>query len=265
MIRFANDTDIPTVRRLWESCFPDEGGFNAYFFRKLYVPSRTLLSTEGGTLCAMVQMLPCSLRTPGGVVTATYIYGACTAPESRRKGHMSRLLEESFQLDRLEGRAASVLIPAEPWLFDFYRPFGYEPFFYSSRRQLCRTERGVLPRRLTAADIPRLRARYEALDTSCLPQRLDAYWAAQMNMFDTLGRGVYGWFDGDTLTAYAFCWADTAQEAIGLTPPQEQGLLQILERDTLVYTTFGRDVPVGCCKWYQNRPADVGYMNLMWN
>ena len=34
------------------------------------------------------------------------------------------------------------------------------------------------------------------------------------------------------MTAYAFCWADNAQEALGLTATQEQGLLEILGQGT---------------------------------
>lgn len=43
---------------LWETCFPDEGGFNDYFFAHFYKEKYTLLYLEGETLVAMVQMLP---------------------------------------------------------------------------------------------------------------------------------------------------------------------------------------------------------------
>ena len=32
-MRFAEKGDFPAVRALWETCFPDEGGFNDYFFQ----------------------------------------------------------------------------------------------------------------------------------------------------------------------------------------------------------------------------------------
>ena len=40
-------------------------------------------------------------RAESGLIT--YIYGACTDPAHRRKGHMARLLEHSFALDRAAG------------------------------------------------------------------------------------------------------------------------------------------------------------------
>lgn len=131
-MRFAEKGDFPVVRALWETCFPDEGGFNDYFFTHFYKEKYTLLYLEGETLVAMVQMLPYRMTVGGLSREATYIYGACTDPAHRRKGYMARLLERSFELDREAGRIASVLIPAEKWLFDFYKPFGYEPFFHIS-------------------------------------------------------------------------------------------------------------------------------------
>ena len=84
-------------------------------------------------------------------------------------------------------------------------------------------------------------------------------------MFDALGVGVYGWFDGAALTAYAFCWEDTAQEAIGLTANRERGLLNALSRETLTVTAPGAETALGFAKWHDRPCADNGYINLMLN
>ncbi|MFQ7240993.1 GNAT family N-acetyltransferase [Agathobaculum sp.] len=265
MIRFAGPQDAAAIRRLWEVCFPDEGGFNDYFFAHHFDITKTLLSVEGGELCAMVQMLPYRLMLDGREAEITYIYGACTDPAHRRKGHMARLLEHSFALDRAEGRAASALIPAEKWLFDFYKPFGYEPFFYIEKQEITREGSGILPRRLTQDDIPQLTALYETHTTPCRIARDAAYWQAQLTMFDALGCGAYGWFEGGNLTAYAFCWEDNAQEALGMTPAQAQGLLEALSRDSLAVVTAGQGTALGCIKWHEGHTAPFGYMNLMFN
>ena len=266
MIRFARETDIPAVRELWEQCFPDEGGFNPYFFSYFFDVQRTLLLTEGDTLCAMVQMLPYRLETAAGEREVTYIYGACTHPAHRRKGHMARLLEHSFALDRAAGRAASMLIPAEKWLFDFYRPFGYEPFFHVSRHEIVQSGVGDAPRRLSAADVPQMAALYAKLTPACRVLRDEAYWNGQLALFDALGVGVFGWFDeSGMLAAYAFCWADHAQETLGMTPAREQGLLRALGLDRMVYTTYGQEHALGCIKWHEDGQASCGYMNLMLN
>lgn len=65
MIRFAEQRDLPAIYSLWETCFPDEGGFNGYFFSHLYEPQHTLLLMQENTLCAMLQMLPYTLSVNG--------------------------------------------------------------------------------------------------------------------------------------------------------------------------------------------------------
>ena len=89
MMRFAEKGDFPAVRALWETCFPDEGGFNDYFFAHFYKEKYTLLYLEGETLVAMVQMLPYRMTAGGLSREVTYIYGACTDPAHRRKGYMA--------------------------------------------------------------------------------------------------------------------------------------------------------------------------------
>ena len=85
-MRFAEKEDFPAVRALWETCFPDEGGFNDYFFAHFYKEKYTLLYLEGETLVAMAQMLPYHMTVGGVSRVVTYIYGACTDPAHRRKG-----------------------------------------------------------------------------------------------------------------------------------------------------------------------------------
>lgn len=265
MIRFAAHSDEPAVRRLWETCFPDESGFNEYFFAHIFTTGRTLLSEDAGALCAMTQMLPYRLSCGGQTVNVTYIYGACTDLMYRRQGHMARLLDYSFALDRKAGRAASMLIPAEPWLFGFYEPFGYRPFFYVDKRHVVRTDMGETPRRLTVRDLPQAAALYERLAGPCAVVRDDGEWQRQLYLFDALGAGAYGWFRESELTAYAFCWKDGVQEALGLTMAQEQGLAAELGLREYDMITGSGETALGCIKWHIPALAECGYMNLMLN
>ena len=106
MIRFAEQRDLPAIYSLWETCFPDEGGFNGYFFSHLYEPQHTLLLMQENTLRAMLQMLPYTLSVNGELREITYIYGVCTHPSHRRRGYAAELLECSFALDKEKNRAA---------------------------------------------------------------------------------------------------------------------------------------------------------------
>lgn len=268
MIRFARENDVNAIRMLWESCFPEEGGFNAYFFSHIYQSDYTLLkTTDNGDLLAMLQALPYRITDGIRENEVTYLYGVCTAPEYRRQGHITELLEYSFALDKQAGRVASVLIPQERWLFDFYRPFGYEPSFLVSQKQITldRNIKPSIPYRLSIEDIPQMERLYTQTVSPCHILRDETIWRQQLSLFDILGTGVYGWFENGNLSAYAFCWADTIPEALGLTAPEEQGLLSVLKIEKAVYTSPGSETPLGCIKWYEKYPVETGYMNLMLN
>ena len=99
-------------------------------------------------------------------------------------------LEASFKIDRAAGKAASTLIPAEPWLFDFYRPFGYEPFFEVDRRTITRTADGDRPLRLTEADLPQMAALYDRLTPACHIGRDAAYWRMQLDVYKRQEKGL---------------------------------------------------------------------------
>lgn len=266
MIRFAAPGERASIRRLWDACFADEGGFNDYFFASCFQPEHTLVAEENGVLCAMLQMLPYRLLSRGELCEVTYIYGACTAPEYRRQGLMARLLEHSFALDREAGRVASILIPQEEWLFKFYQAFGYQTVFYLDKQLAKRSAEGIAPRHLSSVDIPQMDKLYRKAAGEAFVERDDAYWRGQIALFDALGKGVYGWFERDTLEAYAFCWEKEAQEAIGLNGAYAQGLAQALNAETILWSSPGGRTPLGCAKWHkQGNAVSAAYMNLMFN
>ncbi len=266
MIGFAELKDFHAIRELWETCFPDETGFNEYFFKNIFDLNNTIVFKDNSEICAMLQMLPCRIATGEKILEATYIYGACTAPEHRKKGFMAELLDRSFEIDKANKRAASLLIPQEDWLFGFYRKFGYEPFFKVSRGTAYLRGKGCeFPERLGAKDIPELQRLFETLAPSCHIIRSGDEWLKQISLFDALGKGVYGWFEDKRLSAYAFCYGDSVQEAAGLTQNRLCGLLSELGTDKLEYASFGENDFFGSIKWYKTEKSVSGYMNLMYN
>lgn len=275
MIRFADTADLPAVRQLWETCFPDEGGFNDYFFAHIFRSEHTLLLLAQDTLCAMVQMLPCTLRTPAGNQAATYIYGACTAPAMRKRGYMAELLQHTFTLDRAAGRVASILIPQEAWLFGFYEKFGYQPAFYVHEGCSVSAHMDAACRRMTEEDIPALRAFYET-QTASLPYAITrscAEWQEQLSMFQALGGDAFALQDGAQLRAYAFVWQEEhgawAQELLADSEDSAARLCAAICASLgcaqLRFTQNGDSRALGCAKFYDNRPAVRGYINLMFN
>lgn len=271
MIRFAAHSDFDAVTALWKRCFPGDEAFTAWFFRRIYDPAVTLLDEEDGKLCSMLQMLPYQLRDARGVRPVTYIYGACTAPENRRQHRMDRLLMHSFALDQAAGRAASILIPQEEWLYGFYEQFGYRTAFYADSQTIKKSGTPDYPAvRLAAADIPAMRALYEAAPGMRL-LRTDNDWLAQIEMMDTLGAGVYGLKQHDILTSYAFVWYDGAeklwaQEACGSDLSQlAQAIIQATNCAEIRLTTAGEAQKLGCIRYHDDTPVETGYFNLLFN
>lgn len=266
MIRFATQADTPQIRELFELCFAEEGGFNAFFFAQVFQAEHTLLCEREGRIAAMLQRVPHQLQMQGERVPVSYIYGACTHPEARRQSLMRQLLLHAHALDAQQGVAASVLIPQEAWLFDFYRQFGYEKAFFAAKREgvHCGAEEAPAVR-LTTANIDDMQRLYTAASGACHMVRSHADWAQQLALFDTLGAGALGFYEGKRLVAYAFCWQDSVQEGIGLTRAHINTLLTRLSCERIPITGVGCDLALGCACMHGGAQSIEGYMNLMFN
>ncbi len=273
MIRFADHNDTAAVRALWDVCFGEDASFNDWFFANRYKPEETLLSLDDeGKLMAMTQMMPYPYTDADGTAEVTYIYGACTAPEYRKQGLMAQLLRRSFAIDRERGRIGSVLIPAEPWLFDFYQKYGYETAFSVSEQELVHNGNTADVQNLRtaeASDIPSMDACYRRQAGVPRLERTEAEWAMQMRMFRELGGEVYV-AGTDGVTDYAFVWRGeselTVQEVVG--EHREAFLQSILRkngRQTMKYTTVGEEKRLGVLCRHTNRPIEMGYFNLLYN
>jgi predicted acetyltransferase len=276
MIRFAHSSDYDAIIALWNRCFGDDTTFTNWFFQNQYQADHTLLYVNGDKLCAMVQMLPYELqKSSDEIISVTYIYGACTAPEHRRKGLMAELLKESFRIDQQNGRAASILIPAEPWLFDFYRKYGYEAAFSVSNEMVKRDSaivgRGAI-RILTETDSDSLNACYSAHLNAPYLRRTKEDWKKQIQMFQDLCGMPLGWYDSENkkMHGYAFVWKNEdglwAQEIIADEREQMlQMLLQYCSADAIKATFPGTEQQLGCIRYHDTSAVERGYFNLLFN
>lgn len=57
----------------------------------------------------------------GTEISVNYIYAACTLPSERGQGLMRQLIQDAFKVMESRKVALTVIIPADPWLFDYYR------------------------------------------------------------------------------------------------------------------------------------------------
>ncbi|MDR2679544.1 MAG: GNAT family N-acetyltransferase [Tannerella sp.] len=122
---FPLPEDKPEVAALWQEVFHDSGEFTDLFFSRVYKPENTLVTKKDNGIIAALQMIPYEIKTANGILPSAYVCGVCTRPSERGKGVMKALMTDAMAVMRQRGYAVSILIPAEAWLFEFYRRFGY--------------------------------------------------------------------------------------------------------------------------------------------
>lgn len=120
------------IMDLWRTCFDDSDEFLRIFFDRVYDKHNALVIEKNGQVVSSLQMLPYTMTYYGTEISVSYLYGACTLPAERGQGLMKELVEKAFEEMKYRDVALTVVIPAEPRLFDFYRKLGYtEAFDYS--------------------------------------------------------------------------------------------------------------------------------------
>ena len=134
---------------LWRTSFNDSEEFIKLFFDRVYKKENALFIEKNGKIVSALQMLPYVMTYYGKEISVNYIYGACTLPSERGQGLMRQLIQKAFEVMESRKVALTVIIPADPWLFDYYRDLGYtEAFDYSEETYIrpseIALEQGVL-------------------------------------------------------------------------------------------------------------------------
>lgn len=117
------------VIELWRTCFEDTEEFIRLYFERKYEDWTTVVFRKGKRIVAALQMLSYPMTCFGTQIETSYISGAATHPDFRNQGIMKKLLIEAFWRMNSRDIPVSILIPQEPWLFDFYRKMGYSSIF----------------------------------------------------------------------------------------------------------------------------------------
>lgn len=117
------------VKNLWKLCFDDTEEYLDMYFRLRYNNDVNIAIQSGEEVIAALQMLPYPMTYHGTEINTAYISGACTHPDYRNRGVMHELLSQTFTKMLQNDIAVSTLIPAEPWLFEYYSRHGFAPVF----------------------------------------------------------------------------------------------------------------------------------------
>lgn len=134
------------VKKLWKLCFDDSEDFIDMYFRLRYNNDANIAIQSGEEVIAALQMLPYPMTFGKEEINTAYISGACTHPDYRNRGVMHELLSQAFTQMLHNNVAVSTLIPAKPWLFDYYARAGYAPIFNYGRSTFIASGASVLPK-----------------------------------------------------------------------------------------------------------------------
>ncbi len=257
MIDFAQPKDTEEIRKLWDIAFPEEPLFNDWFFENYFKAENCLVLKKEGKISAMAQLLPYEIQGAGKV---SYIYGAATDPSYRRQGLMRRLLEKSFELDKQRGAVASILIPQNKELFDFYRRLGYETRFFVNIKgtEPCKTE-GYTLKSADCEDIPFMDKLYRESQTDYIIRDCN-YWVTQIEMFKALDGDCYILLRDNKPVAYGFYTDNYIQEGMG----EVNTLAYLAGADKYVSLADKNNTPIGMAYPYGDFPQRL-YLNLMFN
>ena len=117
------------TRHLWERSFADPRAFIDLYFREKYRKERNEIIVRDGRVVSALQKLPYPMTYGGRMLPASYISGACTDENYRKRGLMGALLAQTHRAMYAENVAFSFLIPATAELATYYAKFGYTPCF----------------------------------------------------------------------------------------------------------------------------------------
>lgn len=186
------DNKRQKVTSLWKTCFGDTDEFIQFYFDSKYSDENALLYEENGQPVAALQMLPYPMTWAGSTLRASYISGACTLPEARNKGLMSRMLTEAFHTMYSRQLDLTFLIPAEPWLYGYYQKTGYAPVFGHTLKTF------IPPQPATTVATINIPATYsDTLANGCYPyfdrkmQKRDSCIQHPRNDFSTILQELY--------------------------------------------------------------------------
>lgn len=112
---------------IWLEVFGDTSEFLQLYFSTIYQSEETdiLLDYTSYAPIAHLGRPSYELSVWGQSFRGAYISGAATIVQARNAGLMSQLLRAALYRIYQSGIEFSFLIPAEPWLYDYYQRFGY--------------------------------------------------------------------------------------------------------------------------------------------
>ncbi len=137
MIVFASDGYIHQIKELWCQAFGDTKQGADFYFSNLHQNENMLIDVEGNNVTSMLTMHPITLVNHKKTLYARYIYAVATHKDFRMQGRSTRLIMYAHEYMRAQNIDASILVPENEGLFDFYEKRHYKRAFYLNKSVFC--------------------------------------------------------------------------------------------------------------------------------
>lgn len=128
-IRLLDGNDMQEAKALWKSAFGDSDAFIDTYFNNKISEGSSLGMFDNGLSC-VVHMLPYKIRVQGVEMTSSFIAGAATAQDKRKRGLMRTMLFESLKLMKERGVLITHLYPFK---HSFYEQFSWTTYTYVNK------------------------------------------------------------------------------------------------------------------------------------
>ena len=110
---------------LYDDTFHDPKPFQQLYFDKVFTDERNIVCQIDNHVVGALQAIPYPLRQGQQEANASYIYAVSVNKDYRRQHVGSSLMRQAHHSLYYRDSVFAVLIPAEPWLYDWYATMGY--------------------------------------------------------------------------------------------------------------------------------------------
>lgn len=125
----ANEHMKKDLISITSRCFNEPEDIVTYFFENKFKTENCFVCLENDKPVSVINVLNQKLMFKNKLHKVGYVYGACTLPEFRGKGHMKKLLNYAETCLFSRGYDCTVLVPESRYLEKFYESIGYSNFF----------------------------------------------------------------------------------------------------------------------------------------
>lgn len=140
-IRLAQKEDLKQLKVVWKLCFGDEDWYIDFYFENRNWVEETAVLLLDGMIVSMLAMIPVTVSEENREKhEASMLYAIATHPQFQKQGLADKLMEFANQYLLSKEVVATMLVPAEEPLFQFYEKRGYSGAFSLREVTLSRIE-----------------------------------------------------------------------------------------------------------------------------